>query len=198
MTRRTDREHGTRAKYVMEKCHCGPCTEANRAYARARDRASRRPDEQLLPAYVDASEARHHLRWLGRQNVGLRAVSARTGIARSTVERIKSGDIRKSRPATIEKILLVFPIDALDHAVIPAGPTWKLLDDLIAHGYTRTFIGRELGSEAKVPSLQVGREHVIASTARKVRALHARLMIAVILDRDQAAGRRRGYREQAA
>lgn len=31
------RDHGTRARYVVEKCRCAPCTEANRAgHAKAR------------------------------------------------------------------------------------------------------------------------------------------------------------------
>lgn len=190
--RTTERPHGTRAKFVIEHCHCEPCWEANRAYAREQYRKRNDPDWQ--PAYVDASEARAHLRWLSRIGVGKRAVHERSGVGVTAIENIRTGKRQRARPETIEKILLVFPVDALDHALVPAGPTWKLLEDLIAHGYTRTFIGRELGSKAKTPSLQLRRDFVIASSARKVKALHARLMVRTIAERELMRNRRQKYR----
>ena len=179
-------------------CRCEPCREANRAYARQRDRASRRPDEQLEAAYIDAGEVRAHLRFLAARGVGRRQVSAVSGVAQSSLAKLRSGKVRRCRPATAEAILAVFPIDAADGAYVPAGPTWKLLDDLLAHGWTRTAIARALGSTAKAPAMQLDREFVTARNARAVKALHASALRDVVADRRMVAERQRRSRGASA
>lgn len=201
------RDHGTRACYVFgpepgsdraRGCRCEPCKEANRAYARQRDRATRRPDEDAGPAYVDATEATDHLRWLATVGVGLRAVAARTGIGRSALVELRAGRRRRARPATIDRILAVGRSAAAPGALIDARPTWRLIDDMIRHGYTRTAIARALGSTAAVPALQIGRDQVTAATAARVADLHAEWMRPVIIDREQANARRAAYRGRKA
>ncbi|MDP9402654.1 MAG: hypothetical protein M3P85_04830 [Actinomycetota bacterium] len=83
---------------------------------------------------------------------------------------------RRVRPETLAAILGVEVDQAQGAQKVPAGPTWALLDELLVAGYTKAFLGRELGSTAATPSLQVGRDRVRASTARRVEALHRRLI----------------------
>lgn len=78
------------------------------------------------------------------------------------------------RPETAARIMAVRVEQAAGAQLVAAGPTWVLLDDLIARGYTRGFLATALG--ASKPALQVQRTKVRASTARKVEALHSRLV----------------------
>lgn len=201
------RDHGTRACYVFgpqpggdrsNGCRCDPCRAANRAYQRNRDRARRRPDVTVEPAYIDAGEVRRHLRWLSRHGVGLRTVAARSGVPRSALAELKTGRRRRCTPDTADRVLLVLPVDAADQALVDARPTWRLIDDLITHGHTRTSIARALGSTAATPALQIGRHQVTARTARKVKALHAALLADVLVDREHERRRRAAHRGRAA
>ena len=175
------RAHGTYVKYVVERCGCEPCRLANRAYENRRQHAIRRPDEVWLP-YVPAGPARRHLRALAAVGVGPKTVAKISGVPHGSLAKIVYGDPKRGmgpskriRPATSARILAVTVADAAGAQKVPAGPTWVLLDDLIARGYTRQFLGRALGSTAKVPSLQVRHDLVRASTARKVEQIHRRL-----------------------
>ena len=194
------REHGTRAKYVVEKCRCEPCTEANRLYARERDRHLRRVSygiEAQRPAYIDATDARIHLQWLSIVGVGKRQVADRTGISISAIDKLRKGKVTKCRPETVDKILAVGRSKAADGAYIDAKATWKLIDDLLEHGWTKTAISKALGSTAKTPSLQIGRKRVTAKKARAVKQLHDRAMFRIVEERRMAAQRRNRYRQSA-
>lgn len=201
------RLHGTRACYVFgvdpggdrsKGCRCEPCREANRVYARSRDRAARRPDEELRGAYVDAGEAIDHLVWLRSQGVGLRTVAAKTGLSRSALHELVTKRRTRATRDTVTRILSVGRHVVHGNALVDAVATWKLIDDLLRHGYTRTALARELGSTAKVPSLQIGHSKVTAMTAGKVEEIHRRLMVRVLAERERAAARRRIYREREA
>lgn len=178
------RQHGTRAAYVFgvgpgrglgNGCRCEACTEANRTYQRARDRARRRPDENLEAAYIDATEVREHLRWLTRSGVGTRTVARQARVSRSVVSALKSGEQQRCTPAIADRVLAVGLHRAADGCRIDAGATWQLLEDIIEHGYTKTAIARMLGSTAEYPALQIRRNKINAETARKVEELHQRL-----------------------
>lgn len=190
------RAHGTRACYMFgpdrgsdssKGCRCLPCTDANRDYARLRATGQ--------VSMVGATEARRHIAWLASQGVGARAIQAASRVSRSTVRAISHGRPR-IRASVAEAILLVFPVDAAPRAHIPAGPTWLLLDELLAQGYTKTYLAAELGSKAKTPALQISREQVTAENAKRVRELHRRLLLPVLVDRENAAARRRAHRER--
>lgn len=178
----THRAHGTYVKYVIEHCHCEPCRKANREYERERQRRMRRPDEVWCP-YVPAGRARAHLQELAAQGVGPKTVAKLSGVPHGSISRIMYGGYgdrgkrrppsKRIRPETERKILAVEVRDAAGGQKIPGGPTWKLLDDLIARGFSKSWIARELGS--KGPGLQIRRDVVRASTAKKVRELHAQL-----------------------
>lgn len=179
----SSRPHGTRVKYVIEKCRCEPCRLANREKERERARAIQRPDEAWMP-YVPASRARRHVRELAAQGVGIKSIAVLSGVPHGALSKLIYGDRKRRlapskriRPETERKILAVTVAMAAGAQKIPAGPTWVLLDDLIARGFTKSWLARQLGSTARSshPGLQLNRDVVNASTARKVEELHHRL-----------------------
>jgi hypothetical protein len=194
------REHGTRAKYVVEKCRCEPCTKANRDYALQRDRHKRRVAfgiEEHQPAFIDATEARDHLRWLSKVGIGKRRVSQITGISVSAIEELRKGNRTKCRPKTAAKILGVGRSKASDGAFIDAKQTWRLINDLLEHGWTKEAIAKAIGSKAQRPSLQLQPNRVRAKSARAIEQLHQREMFRIVEDRRIAAERRNHYRQLA-
>lgn len=193
------REHGTRAKYVAEKCRCDPCTIANRTYAREFQRKKARVGygiEEATPAYIDASEARKHLLWLSSVGVGKRRVSQLTGISLSAIDKLRQGNRTKCRQSTADKILAVGRSKAADGAYVDAKATWRRIDDLLAHGWTKTAIARAIGSKGKVPALQLSRSRVTAKHARAIEQLHETALLRVLQDRRLQAERRSYYRQR--
>ena len=193
------REHGTRAKYVVDKCRCEPCTVANRLYQRERDRHARRVAygiEPPQPAYIDATETREHLRWLKSKHVGTRTISIRTGIARTTIWKIMAGTVTKIRPETADKLLAVGRSTVANGALVDAKDTWRRIDDLVRHGWTKAAIECALGGRGR--ALQIGKKRVRASTARAVEQLHATALLPVIVQRENDRDRQRRLRERQA
>ena len=172
------RPHGTYVKFVVEKCRCGPCREAHRAYSRRRNRAIHRPDEAWVP-YVPAGPARRHVQALMARGIGPKSIARISGVPHGAISKLLYGDYRGRRPsrrirtATARKLLAVTPEMATGAQNIDAGPTWALLNELIAKGWTRADLARRLGHKA--PALQVGKTKVHASTARAVERLHREL-----------------------
>lgn len=172
------RAHGTRAKYVIERCRCQPCRAVANAYERHRQRAIARPDEVWAP-YVPAGPVRQHIKDLAASGIGLKQVAKVSGVSHGALWKLVYGKkgrapSRRVRPETARRILAVHPRDAADAAKIPAAATWRLLDDLLARGFTKTWIATQLlGHEAR--SLQIRRDRVRASTARAVADLHRRM-----------------------
>lgn len=173
------RPHGTRVKYVIERCRCEPCRAANREASRARQKAMSRPDEAWVP-YVPAGPARRHVRSLMEQGVGPKSIAKLSGVPHGAISKLMYGDYvrgtkpsKRIRPETARKILAVTVDQAAGAQKIDAAPTWRLLDDLIARGWTKTYLAQRLGSRG--PGLQIRRTLVRASTARKVEQLHTEL-----------------------
>lgn len=155
------REHGTHAKYAIERCRCDPCREAQRAYNRNRVRQLSRPDGVWCP-YVDAGPVREHIIWLRSCGVGIKTVAKLTGVSHGTLSKLMYGDparamapSKRIRPATAEKVMAVMPHDAAGGQKVPAGPTWCLLEDLIGRGWSRAELARRLGNQG--PGLQIRR-----------------------------------------
>lgn len=172
------RDCGTRARYVFgpgpgqdrtKGCRCEACCEANRTYARGRDRASRRPDEVLLSAFVPAGPVRSHLAELVESGVGLRTVAARTSLSRDGLARILRGERRKVSKRTRELILAITPDHLADGALVPAGPTWERVGQLLAAGKTKAWISAQIGQAGR--ALQLGREYVTVRNARAIARL---------------------------
>lgn len=174
--------HGTRAMYV-HGCRCDACKEANRTYARARYRKLCRGERN---PFISAERTRKHLLKLQRAGVGLNLVADLTGCSRTVLLDIRKGRKGRCRADTERRVLGVGKDakDLTDALLVPAGPTWALLDDLLTRGFTKTELARRLGSKAKVPSLQLRRDYITNLNRMKVEKLHARCMAELDVPQD--------------
>jgi hypothetical protein len=172
-------------------CRCRECRTAANVYNIKLQRRRDRGEETLQ----DNSEAAEHILWLRSQGIGLRAVAAATGLQRLTVWKIARGETRRSRPETISRIMAVGTHMRKAGSLVDAEPTWRLIDDMLANGFTRTRIAAELGSTAKRPALQLKRDKIKQSNADQVREVYDRLMAPVIARREQVAVARAHYRK---
>jgi hypothetical protein len=109
---------------------------------------------------------------LSAAHVGRRQVADASGVAESIIVKIANGDRLNIRARTERSILAVTKDAVADHALVAAGPTWKLLNELLATGYSKVRLARELGNDR---ALQIGRSQVTVRTAFEVKKLHKRL-----------------------
>lgn len=160
---------GNRAKYVFDKCRCDLCTAANREYVRV-------AAQRIEPAYVRADEARAHIKELADVGVGLKQIAKASGISTGSLSKLvyssrDRGPSARIRKTTADKIMAITPADQAAGARRPAGPTWQMLDEMIAAGVPKTVIAQAVGQTG--PGLQLSRDTVTARNARAVAALHA-------------------------
>lgn len=171
----TTREHGTRGRYV-QGCRCAECRAENAAYARQREKMLRvgYPSNRI----TSAADVRRHLARLAAAGIGQHTIARICGIRRSTLQAIKNGRKRNVREQTARAILGVQPSreNFAGAALIDAGPTWRLVEQLLREGFTRTRIASELGMKGKPPALQLGRDRVTMRNARAVEKLWRRYM----------------------
>lgn len=192
------RAHGTFACYQWgpepglrtgRGCRCFPCSDARYRY----DLARRRARENGVEPFVDATPAVEHLEWLAERGIGTRTIAAASNVSRSTLRELRNGTRTRVRPDTLDRLLAVGTHRA---KLVDAGPTWALLDELHAHGFTWTRIADELGYRSR--TVQLKRTRVRASNARRVAEVHARLMAPVIAQRQWDAERQREHRRRKA
>lgn len=168
-----------RACYCSHKCRCAGCRAVVAAYEKARVRRL----AYGRPTLVDAEPVREHLAWLAAQGVSVKQVARLTGIGQGTLSKIVYGTggriTRRVRPATRDAILAVRPgLEVMaDSRLVDATGTRRRLQALVACGWSRTRLDRELGVQAgQVWAIAAGRrDHVEAATARAVRDLYERL-----------------------
>lgn len=173
------RSHGTRAKYTIERCRCDRCRTAHREYNRQWDRRQRRASyglEDHNPAYIDASEAIAHIHWLRSKGVGKRTIAKAAGIGITSIDEFTKGIRTKARLETIHRILAVGTHRAAGGAHIDADPAWRLIDDLLLLGFTKTAIAAALGSTAKTPALQLDRHRITKTSLDKVQTIWTELV----------------------
>jgi hypothetical protein len=152
--------------------------------------------DEPTPAFVDATEAREHLLWLSKVGIGKRRVAELTGISLSAIDKIRQGNRTKCRPRTADKILGVGRSQASDGAFIDAKKTWRLIDDLLKHGWTKQAIAKAIGSKAQRPALQLQPNKVTARNARAIEQLHETALLRVLQDRRLKAEARSYYRQR--
>lgn len=129
---------------------------------------------------VPAARARRHLRKLSRAGIGYKAVSEACDVAASTLAAVLTGGKRQIRTDVERRILAVDAGARADGALVPSGPTWALLDDLAARGFTRRWMSAELGYSwyASIFAHRGGcrRPFVTARNAKDVERLHRRIV----------------------
>lgn len=157
----------------MGGCRCFKCRRANSDYERERKIARAAGDWN---GYVSAEAARTHLLKLAKLGVGRRAVSAASDVAETVLSEIRTGRKQRIRARTERKIMAVTKSCASDHAIVSARHTWRRLDALLEEGFSRTALARLLGSTARKPALQIGREFCTVRNAARVEAIYQRYM----------------------
>lgn len=187
-----NKPHGSRIRYIAG-CRCDECRRANTDYEKQRVIARKNGEWNGI---VPAARARRHLSRLSRLGVGRRAVQAATDIADSILVMIRSGERKNIRAQTERLILAVTPAAAGDRALIDAEPTWGLINELLAAGFTKTRLAAELGR--KTHALQLNKHKVTVRNAADVRLMHSRLMHGdeVLVDSMKARGLIRQLRSE--
>lgn len=159
--------HGTHARYVAG-CHCFQCRVAHSRYNVERDRAKAAGDYNGV---VDAAPVREHLRKLSRQGVGYKTVAEAADVSKTILNNILAGRRTRVRARTMRKVLAIDKSAVADHALIPSGPTWRLIDELIGRGYSKAQLARWMG--CKTPAIQWKRGGMIlALTASRVERMY--------------------------
>jgi hypothetical protein len=173
------REHGTRARYIVDSCRCRACRAANSEYA------YRCAHEGV--DLVGATEARRHLAILSRHGIGRRQVAAITGLSPSTIEAVAAGRQRRVRSRTADLILGVGTDEHVaSRASVDAGPTHERIAALRRAGLSRAAIARAL--DYRTESLQIlGRRRITVRNAERVRVLAGLAARAGLLEPDPEA-----------
>lgn len=177
----SQREHGTRAKYVVENCRCPRCRAANRE---AEGERSRLIAYGRWEPWVDAQPVYAHLRYLQSCGMGLRAVAAAADVERRRLQSILNGrpergtgPQEKVRPALAAAVLAIEPtLDTLAAtAVIGATGTVRRLQALVAVGWPQMRVAAEMGWTPTNLTVLMNRSTATVKTARLVREVYARL-----------------------
>jgi hypothetical protein len=153
----------------MAGCRCVPCRAANSNYEVMRD-ARRR--QGLWNGLVPADRARAHILKLSKQGVGYKTIGQLARISKTVMWKIRSGQRRQIRALNEKAILMVTRFDVRGSTNVEAGGTWQRINWLLEEGFTRARIARELG--CKTPALQLRKDFVTATSARKILALWRR------------------------
>ena len=171
------REHGTRAKYVVERCGCLRCRAANADYASRRNR---------LAAYglststlVDAAPVRAHVAALQAGGMGWRRIAAAAGVANGAVARLLGHGRpprRRITPETAARLLAV-RLHLAPAARVDATGTVRRLRALVAIGWSQNQLADRIGwTPTNFSTLIAGtRTQVAHQTATRVRALYEHL-----------------------
>ncbi len=163
------RPHGTRLRYIAG-CRCMLCRAANSRYETGRLRARAKG---LGNGLVDAAPARVHIRALGRAGMGYKTVARAAHVGATTVSEVRMGRQTQMRAQARARILAVRSQLAAG-ALVPAGPTWRRLDRLIAEGFPKVRIARLLGLRGT--GLQFKRTTLTVRNAERVQKLYRFLM----------------------
>ena len=181
--KRAQHQHGTRTAYVVDRCRCRSCRDANTAAARERGR------QKLYGRYdglVDADEARAHLRKLMAAGMGRKRIAKVSGIAHGSISSIVYGkpahDPKERRPPRkritrdLHDRIMAVELDLADGVAIDGTGTARRLQALVAVGWSHGQLARRLGVAPAnfVPKIH-GTNQVTVATARAVRELYADL-----------------------
>jgi hypothetical protein len=177
-------EHGTYAAYVLDRCRCRRCRDANVAIERVRAREIAYGRWQ---PYIDAQPVREHVARLRAGGYGLPRIARLSGVSHGALWKLVYGKPRadgtctpskRVRPATAARLLaLEVTLENLGsrRPVDPTG-TRRRLQALVALGWSQTELGRRIDFlPGNLTRVIHGPGHVGAGTARKIRALYLEL-----------------------
>lgn len=160
-----ERDHGERAKYVVEGCRCLACSLANRIYAAENELARLYGEVDLVPA----DKVRAHLRALGEQGVGYKQAAKVAGSSKSATMKILNGTTARVRSDTAARLLAVTPADVAQGQYVDAAETWSYVGTLLELGYPKAWISFHIGQGGR--ALQLGKARVTKRNADAIKAL---------------------------
>lgn len=134
-------EHGTISGYTNLRCRCDACREAWNAYRRIHQQELNRGEYRLVPA----GEAAEHLRALRAAGFSLPAIATLTGVRRPTLNRLVSGQTKRTHPATLEAILAVELDQPAPGHKVPRERIRPMLEAIDAGGFSRRWTYRTAG-----------------------------------------------------
>lgn len=170
----TDAYHGERKAYA-KGCRCDACTYANASYEHARTNGAGTD-------LVDARRARGRVWMLRGQGASQKAIARAADVNVKTVAELENEVLNRIRPETEQAILAVtmeqvreFEKPGRWGGTEPAAPVLELVGELVALGWPKAWIAREIGNGQR--ALQLGRNHDTVSVghARRVRELRQRI-----------------------
>jgi plasmid maintenance system antidote protein VapI len=177
---KTHHPHGNRVRYVIDKCRCRPCRDANSTDNRRRVR------DQMYgnPSYVDAGPARAHIEALTAAGMGLKRIVAVSDISQGQLWKLIYGKrrhggertpSRRIRPATEARILAI-TLDLADGARVDSTGTSRRIQALVAVGWSMSKIATRLGIDrGNFTALAQGRTAVTVAHAKAVTTLYDQL-----------------------
>jgi DNA-binding CsgD family transcriptional regulator len=166
-------EHGTYAKYTLERCRCTDCRAAVAAYRRQHVK------NKLFgkAGNVDAEPVRAHVRKLKAAGLGYKKIAELAGLNPKTVNTLFRGRPERGTPppsqirkTTADKLMAVRPKIMSPKQCVPALPFWFMVADMMELGYSKKWIAEQLGHKN---ALQIGRDNIHAQTAHAIASLHA-------------------------
>jgi AraC-like DNA-binding protein len=174
-------QHGTRAAFVLDRCTCRPCRDANTAVE-----AHRRKEQAYgrWQPYIEAEPARQHVRLLQARGMGWKRVAHAAGLSPSVLWKLLYGDpsrnlapSKRIRPSTAAAILNVTAdLDALGaRTPVDATGTRRRLQALVAAGWSMSQLAQRLNRQPSNFNRLFYETTCGAATARQVRALYAEL-----------------------
>lgn len=177
------RPHGTYGKYCTERCRCAECRAANRDRNRrwARNKAMV-AHGMADPLWVDAEPVRRHVQALMAAGMGVPRIQQTSGVTKGVLIRLVYGrpgrgeaPSRKIRPANAARLLAIRAPLPADGAAIDATGTRRRLQALVAIGWSGAELMRRIGAVGTDFPKLLGRDRVLARTARAVHALYDQL-----------------------
>lgn len=175
-------EHGDRAAYVLDRCRCEPCTEANAAAERRR--STGRVYGSAPGGLVDAEPVRRHVKALREQGFSLVRIAVLSGVGQGTINALIYGVPVRQQPPTITvrsdtaRRLLAVQFDPHKVAAgrrIGATGTQRRLQALATLGWSTQQ--QALRSELTARTLRriLSSDSITAASARAVRELYEHL-----------------------
>jgi hypothetical protein len=109
---------------------------------------------------------------MSRKGVGYRTLADAAGVNSTTVRQVMTGEKRRIRKSTLDRILSVDEGARADHALIPAGETREILRQLEPEFLTKLNLSKALGYRSYgLPA----RERITVRNAHRIRKLAERV-----------------------
>lgn len=97
--------------------------------------------------FVDATEARIHLKFLESKNISMRLIAERSGVSLSQLIRIKARTVSEIRVEAKERILAVPAINPHPYVSVASDEAKRLVGEIVEMGFKRQEIVRMMGGK---------------------------------------------------